>query len=106
MMDVCVPVTPPAPDAGAEPDTGAADDDAGTEDAAPESFLGKPCTDAVNHSECGGDADYCAIQPTQTEGICTITGCMLPDIGCPSGWRCLDLSVFDPMYPAICIEST
>jgi hypothetical protein len=103
VRDICVPVSvpPPTVDAGSD---ASASDDAGNDDAAAETFLGKTCTDDVDHSECGGEADYCAKMPGQAEGICTITGCMLPMTGCPTGWRCLDLSVFDPTYPPICVE--
>lgn len=54
-----------------------------------------PCTDAVNHSECTCQADYCALMPGTEEGFCTVTGCLEDPGKCPDGWTCFDLSFLD-----------
>jgi hypothetical protein len=97
-------------DSGQAPDTKRTASDTmvdGEPDATPApdsgiSGLGDPCkTDA----ECKGAADYCAIQPPQTSGYCTITGCdaKKPD-SCPQGYYCLDLSIFNPQLPKVCAK--
>jgi hypothetical protein len=65
--------------------------------------FGDPCGD---HSECGDPVPYCALQPGQTVGYCTVTDCLPPEDTdvCPDGWGCLDLSIFAPGEPAICTE--
>jgi hypothetical protein len=55
-----------------------------------------PCTDAQNHTDCTCEADYCALMPGQTEGFCTVTGCVDDPDACPAGWECFDLSAFVP----------
>jgi hypothetical protein len=63
-----------------------------------------PCQDDETHSDCACPAPYCAIQPGETEGICTQVGCVLEPSICPGDWSCLDLSLFDPSAPPICVE--
>ncbi len=82
------------PDAGVTPD--ATDTDGGDV-----LRLGTSCTATGN--ECGGDADYCAIEPGKPAGICTRTGCKEDPSVCPEGWDCTDLSVFLPSLPSICV---
>ncbi len=48
--------------------------------------LGTPCSDDTN---CEGlDADYCAINPLEGAGYCSVNGCT-PEI-CPGGYKCCD----------------
>ncbi|HEY8944215.1 MAG TPA: hypothetical protein VIM73_08130 [Polyangiaceae bacterium] len=68
------------------------------------------CSPAVPFGEaCGADTDcgcvtnYCAKAPGQTQGNCTRTGCLDDPTLCPEGFQCLDLSVFDPTLPDICM---
>ena len=61
--------------------------------------FGTVCTDAEG---CAEPAPYCAIQLGQTEGFCTMTGCIEQPTVCPGGWDCVDLSVFREDLPAIC----
>lgn len=110
----CIPI---APDAGMGTD-GAVDDAAVADggDAAGEGgsdammcsdgvALGDPCSDGTNHTDCGCEAPYCALQPGSTTGTCTRTGCIEDPGVCPSGWTCIDLSAFSPDLPSICVES-
>jgi hypothetical protein len=81
----------PAPDAGVEPgDAGAGDD-----------VFGRACVDQAG---CAMPAPYCALQPGQRDGYCTATGCVEDPSVCPGGWRCLDLSVFSPGQPSVCLR--
>ena len=66
--------------------------------------FGTPCTDDVNHSECGCPADFCAIDPSSGDGYCTVRGCVDDPSVCPEGWGCLDLSRFQPGLPSICTQ--
>jgi hypothetical protein len=53
-------------------------------------------------SDCPADASYCAVQPGQTTGYCTLQGCKTDAGICPGGWSCLDLSQFSAGLPSIC----
>ena len=89
----------------AEPPTS----DAGAPDAPmcePQSEVpfGNACSDNVNHSDCGCTTNYCAVMPGQSEGYCTITGCVENPSICPEGWSCFDLSVIVPGQPSFCTK--
>jgi hypothetical protein len=56
-----------------------------------EDEIGATC---VDDAECSCAAPFCAVQPGQTEGYCTILGCKEPGGSCPAGYSCLDLSAF------------
>lgn len=84
-------------DAGA---TGGADECDGVDGGT--GMFGATCTDGANHSDCDCPAPYCAIEPGMSEGTCTRTGCIEHPERCPDGYRCVDLSVFDPSLPSIC----
>ena len=67
--------------------------------------FGRPCTDDTTHSECECPAPTCAIQPGETEGVCTVEGCAMdPDL-CPDSYRCLDLSSLGADFPSFCISN-
>ena len=53
---------------------------------------------------CGGETDYCAADVGAATGYCTHTGCLATPSICPVGWSCLDLSVYAPTLPAICVK--
>lgn len=55
-----------------------------------------------SNADCSCAASYCALQPGQSKGYCTKTGCSTDESLCPSGWSCFDLSRFAPGQPAIC----
>jgi hypothetical protein len=62
--------------------------------------MGDACTSTAN---CTQEADYCAIDPTVSqEGICTVQGCTLNPDDCPTGYSCMDLSIFMAGLPTIC----
>ncbi len=63
--------------------------------------LGDVCREAT---ECGADADYCAIFPGSEEGYCTRTGCAEDAMVCPRTWDCFDLSAFQPGAPSFCLD--
>lgn len=67
----------------------AAGSGAGGEPGAPEGEFGATC---VEDAECAEPAPFCAVQPGQPIGICTVTGCAADASLCPSGWYCLDLT--------------
>lgn len=93
----------PASDGGAVSDAASGDaGDAGACNADVE--LGATCSDAITHSECGCDADYCAIVPGDEQGYCTRTGCLDDPSVCPEGWSCFDVSVFEEGAPAVCLK--
>ena len=50
--------------------------------------LGRPCTD---DSSCNCAAPYCAKQPGQAMGTCTVFCHTMPD-DCPTGYSCFDLA--------------
>ena len=98
----CVTVTvdagPTTADAASAADAGACTlGDAGVDS------IGTLCTDNVGHSECDCTAPYCSISPGESEGICTRTGCVEDPAVCPAGYMCMDLSVFDPELPSLCV---
>lgn len=98
----CFPVTA---DAGPRPDStppGDAGGDTCEPDAGPDT-IGRPCTDNIDHSECDCSAPYCAINPGMTQGTCTRTDCIEYPERCPVGYACMDLSIFDPALPSICV---
>ncbi len=63
--------------------------------------LGRACSD---NTACGCGAPYCALQPGQTQGYCTNTGCKEAPTVCAAGWACFDLGVFAPGEPSICTK--
>ena len=90
VQGACIVATAPAVlDAGNTLDA-AATTDAGCSEAL-DASLGIDCTKS---SECGCAAPYCAVMPGQTVGVCTISGCTVTPDNCPTGYSCLDLSVF------------
>ena len=60
---------------------------------------GDPCGATA---DCVAPTDWCALDPGQTVGYCTHTGCKADASVCPPLWSCLDLSVFQAGLPAIC----
>ena len=64
------------------------------------SELGDTCTSAA---DCHCDVNYCGIQPGETSGACTRTGCVEDPSVCPEDWSCMDLKVFNPSLPSICV---
>ncbi len=86
----------------ADTDTGTADTASGTSASGP-TGMGDACTSDAN---CTQEADYCAIDPTVSpEGICTVQGCSLNPDDCPTGYSCMDLSIFMAGLPTICTPS-
>jgi hypothetical protein len=79
-------------DAGARVDTGP------TVDASYAHFA-DVCT---GDPDCAAPTDDCAKYPSDPNGYCTRTGCLTDPTLCPSGWGCLDLSVYLPGLPALC----
>jgi hypothetical protein len=70
-----------------------------------EAAFGKSCKDAAASSDCPCTAaSYCALMPGQSEGYCTAKGCKDDPSVCPSGWSCLDLSLFSAELPAVCLK--
>ena len=94
------PVAEPQPiDAGAPmstPDGGAS---ACTLPGGDEAGFGAACKSSA---DCTCAASYCALQPGQSTGYCSKTGCSPDARECPSGWSCFDLSRFVPGQPAFC----
>jgi hypothetical protein len=82
---------PDPPDGGAGSDVSA--------DAASGAF-GSVC---ASTQECTGQTDLCAIQPGAAAGFCTHDGCKERPEVCPSSWRCMDLSSFQPGL-SLCVE--
>lgn len=89
----------------ASPDGTAASTDAASGEGGPDggtagqTAFGATCGDS---SECAAPTDWCAMQPGQTEGYCTETGCLDQPDECPDGWACTDLSIYQEGLPAIC----
>ncbi len=92
MPDAAKPVVDAAGDAGG--DGGAACTDADRTAA-----FGATCT-TVADCKCG--LDYCATY--MGKSTCTHTGCLADPSVCPSGWSCLDLSVFQKGLPDVCVK--
>jgi hypothetical protein len=107
-LGFCVPPVASAgsSDAGAPPEAvaGAPAGGAGGAGGAPvceaPSSFGDECSAS---SECRCEVEYCAIQPNQTSGICTRTGCVEDPSVCPDDWQCIDLSAFMADLPSICV---
>ena len=104
---VCIPDPAGASGAAGADGGGTAGEDGGTdsEGSAAECSVdfGTPCSDAVNHSDCGCPADFCGVAPGATTGYCTTTGCKEDPSLCPGGWTCVDFSVYDPTLPSVCV---
>lgn len=65
----------------------------------PSSQFGDPCT---VETDCHCPMNYCAIPPGQTQGSCTVTGCLEDPSICPPGLQCLNLAAYGPGLPSIC----
>ena len=96
---LCLPG--PKPEAG-PPDVQVSDDvetpDGEVEDVVnelpppPPGMFGKTCTTAGEPSpDCSPPAPFCAIQPGQSSGYCSATGCVANPALCPPGWGCLQV---------------
>jgi hypothetical protein len=81
-------------------DAGAVTDAAPAADASYAHFA-DVCT---GDTDCAAPTNYCAKYPSDPTGYCTRTGCLTDASVCPSGWGCLDLSVYLPGLPAICTK--
>lgn len=66
--------------------------------------FGATCADTVTHSDCPCEANYCSKSPFDSQGYCSITGCIDDPEICPQGWSCLDVSVFAPGQPSVCVR--
>lgn len=53
--------------------------------------------------ECGCDTDYCAVQPGETAGFCTIIGCADSPEACAEGFTCFDVSAVAPDLGSLCV---
>jgi hypothetical protein len=84
----------------AEADAGSPTPDAATTDGGASAF-GAACTD---NATCTAPTTYCAKMPGSPAGYCTVTGCKENASVCPSGWKCFDLSAFQPGAPSICTK--
>jgi hypothetical protein len=105
LLDVGLPVasclfTYGEPLSGGGPiDAGFADPDAC--EGRPSEF-GTPCTRS-NMCRCDA-ASFCAVQPGESEGFCTATGCSADPSVCPEGWSCFDLSTFVDGGTSFCLQ--
>ena len=57
----------------------------------------------ATNAECGGDTDYCAVQPGAA-GYCTASGCDADASICPTDWTCFNVGQFAPGEPWVCIK--
>ncbi len=78
-------------------DAGASAGGAAEADAA----FGALCTTSA---DCGGETDYCATPPTEPF-YCTASGCDQTPSLCPTGYECLDLGLFVPGEPFVCVKT-
>lgn len=67
--------------------------------------FGAPCQDTANHSDCPCEANYCSKSPFDAQGTCSVQGCKENPTLCPAGFRCLDISMFAPGQPSVCVKS-
>lgn len=75
----------------------------GGEDAAPVATSVPYLTSCTDPSGCGGVTNFCAVQPGQSVGFCTMNGCVEDPSVCPSGASCLDLAPYGAAGMSICI---
>jgi hypothetical protein len=104
-LGVCVPAASAGETQGQAGAPAVEGGDAGEGTAAecsPSSQFGDPCT---SDAECHCPTNYCALQPGQSMGNCTHSGCLEDPSVCPADHMCVDLSVFSPTLPSICIPS-
>lgn len=88
------------PEPGAAPDAGAASDSGGADGIG----FGTPCEDGISHRDCQSPTtSVCLIAPGTTRGVCSQVGCDQAPALCPPGWRCFDLSSFQPGAPFGCV---
>jgi hypothetical protein len=64
--------------------------------------FGATCT---SDADCTCRANYCALMPGQTQGVCTVQGCKETPSVCPADYSCFDLSIFGSGLPSICTKS-
>lgn len=62
--------------------------------------FGAPCTDSTS---CAAPTDFC-LPPPGGIAYCTRSGCLADPTMCPTGWTCVDLSVYQAGLPAVCIQ--
>ncbi|HKU42378.1 MAG TPA: hypothetical protein VJR89_29670 [Polyangiales bacterium] len=101
----CTPKQPAKDAASDEPDTGPKQTDSGSGGGAcgedRSVTLGKACAD---DDGCNCSAPYCAKQPGQPMGTCTVFCKPMPD-DCPEGYRCFDLAAVGVSgYQPFCIK--
>ncbi len=92
--------------AGNETDSDPVEDAGDTDNGADSAGSGLPkgmndhCT---SHKDCSSVADYC-LQPSfpDLNGFCTLQGCVVDPNDCPSGYSCMDLSVYLGSLPTVC----
>ena len=80
--------------------TTASGDDPNQEPVCDETQFGAACSIA---DDCTCDTDFCAVQPGQPEGFCTITGCLDAPEACGPGFFCLDITNISPEVGSLCV---
>jgi len=91
---VAADASPPAADAGSPADGGT------HLMCTPATGFGDTCTATAM---CPCNTDICAIQPGSASGFCSRSDCLKDTSVCPAGWRCTDLSAFQPGF-SMCLK--
>ena len=65
-----------------------------------DSQFGRLCSTA---QECACDTDFCATNPGESVGFCTIVDCLSAPESCGVGFVCLDVSDFTPELSSLCV---
>lgn len=105
----CVPDSMSTGDASTMSDAGNAADASGDAEPTPNDGgdgEGAACFEetCASHDDCDCDADYCGIRPGESTGYCTYRGCKEDPSVCPESWSCMDLSIYQPTLPSICVR--
>lgn len=93
-------VVPTSTTATDGPDTGSGGDDNPDPAACDDTQFGREC---ATNDDCACDTDFCAVQPGQPTGFCTITGCLDAPESCGQGFFCLDISTVSPTVGSLCV---
>ena len=62
--------------------------------------LGATCK---GEEDCSDNATFCVVMPGDETGYCTIEKCTVTPNNCPSGYLCMDISLYVPGIPNLCI---
>jgi len=100
----CLPDDQPPDGANNRGHVDAAGTDLESSDASHEGAADNFGASCREHEQCVGSADFCVVMPGNTTGYCTFKDCTITPNSCPEGYTCMDISLYVPGKPNLCIQ--